>query len=99
MIENGWIPVAEALPQDDFPVIVAYLPGFHKSTKQNRPRSWSITVARFSGGEWRFIIPKQKTRLPSRIKFWQPSPTPPRRSLIESFRPKPREPQGERSDG
>lgn len=74
---SGWIPVVDRVPRNTDHVLVAYLPAFHKSTKGHRRRTWSITVCRYSGGAWRFVIPSQKSRLSERVKFWQPIPDEP----------------------
>lgn len=76
MDERKWIACSDNLPDTDAPVLAAY-------RSQCRPRKrlsghgWSLILARYTGGEWRFLTPRQKTRLPERIRYWMPLPPPP----------------------
>lgn len=75
--KNGWIAVGETLPSNTDHVLVAYLPAMRAPEGRPKKRHWSITICRYSGGAWRFVIPSQKSRLSKRVKFWQPIPDAP----------------------
>lgn len=75
---SHWISVTERLPESVDTVLIAYQSAYHASNKIQKMRGWSVLMARYAGGEWRFLTPKQKTRLPERIRFWMPIPDHPR---------------------
>jgi hypothetical protein len=75
-----WIP-ADTPPTNENLVLVAYRPGVHARPDGTiRKRTWLISVARYAGGAWRFVMQSQKSRLSERVKFWQPLPSAPTES-------------------
>lgn len=64
---------ADRPPSGNAPVLVAY----NAMWKPSRQKHWAVLIARFSGGQWRFLNKKDKTRRPERIRFWMPLPKPP----------------------
>lgn len=69
-MSDKWESCAEQLPANNFPVLVAYL----SETK----RKWSVIQARYSGGEWRFLTKRHKSRIQERILYWMSLPEPPK---------------------
>lgn len=78
MTENrhfgGWIAVTERLPRNSKRVLVAY----NGMWKPSRRSHWAVLEAKYSGGEWRFLHPRHKSRKSERVRFWMPIPKPPR---------------------
>jgi hypothetical protein len=66
-------------PNDNQKVLVAHLPRCFKTraTPISRKFKLHVTTARFSGGKWRFLEPRDKTRRIDGILWWQPIENPP----------------------
>lgn len=57
-------PVSERLPETDCRVLVLYQAGKSGSTR--------AMFARYSGGRWRFVDDRSKTRISERVTHWMP---------------------------
>jgi hypothetical protein len=77
--EINWISCSVAKPQNDKVVMIAYLLPwkFSGEGKLLRPHKLIVTVARFSGGLFRFLTPNQRSMKSDRVKYWAKIPTGP----------------------
>jgi hypothetical protein len=67
-----WVDCAERLPGHDGRVLIVY---------RSKHGKRSMHVARYSGGEWRFIDkPPKRVMTPERVTHWMEEPALPRRS-------------------
>ena len=65
-----WIPVSERMPRSDRMVLIMYRSA-PRNDKNGKP---SQHLARYAGGQWRFLVPRDKTKLPERVTHWMPLP-------------------------
>lgn len=68
--DTRWIPASRP-PSGKAAVLVAY----NGMWKPSRKRHWTVLLAKFSGGKFRFLTTKDKTRKPERVKYWMPLPS------------------------
>ena len=61
--DRGWIPVEEALPEDERQVLVSMY----------RHLTW-VTIGSYVGGEW--VVNQYFTELGVDVRAWQPLPQP-----------------------
>lgn len=66
----NWIHVEDDLPANAKTVLVAY----NGMWKPARQRHWAVLMARYSGGQWRFLDKRTKSRKPERVRYWMPIP-------------------------
>lgn len=77
--DGVWISVTERLPKNDKRVLIAYRPGAHARPDGTlRKNPWQIMFSRYSGGQWRFLYPGEKTRKSERVRYWMPFPKVPK---------------------
>lgn len=67
-----WVPVRRQLPREGVRVLISY---------ESRTGHRRVIFAIHSGGEWRFLEPRDKSKLPERITHWADEPKPPSKRL------------------
>lgn len=67
---DKWFSVRDRLPSNERMVLIMYRSA-PRADKGGRP---SQHLARYSGGQWRFLVPRDKTKIPERVTHWMRLP-------------------------
>ena len=65
-----WTPVGERLPPNERMVLIMY----RSAPRNDKSGRRSQHLARYAGSQWRFLVPRDQTKLPERVTHWMPLP-------------------------